>query len=312
MRVLVVGDDAEALASFTALLNRMGHDVTLAGTVDAARAVLLEFLVPVTVIIRSPASRIGALAVCRELRATPRGESTLILLAADQATPTEIIDAMDAGIDDFLLHRDDSTDVAVRLAAASQRFERRLAFRDAMTQIELARREAEQSIRQSQELHRRILETVAVGIVVFDTTGAVTQANAEARRILDLGPGETAPRFVADFEPEVIWEDGTPCPIEEYPVTRCLATKEVQPPVTIGVRRRDGEFAWAVYTAAPLIDPDTDESIGAIVSFLDITESKRTEQALRQSEERLRQAQKMEAIGRLLPMIRSTRMCRRW
>src|SRR5207249_153495 len=42
-----------------------------------------------------------------------------------------------------------------------------------------------------------------------------------------------------------------------------------------------------------------DQSVGRVWSFRDVTERVRAEQALRSSEEQLRQAQKMEAVGQL-------------
>jgi PAS domain S-box-containing protein len=62
-------------------------------------------------------------------------------------------------------------------------------------------------------------------------------------------------------------------------------------------RRKDGTTIDVLLTSTP-IDP-SDLSRGVIFTALDITESKRAEQERRSLEERLRQAQKMEAIGTL-------------
>jgi PAS domain S-box-containing protein len=162
-----------------------------------------------------------------------------------------------------------------------------------------ARHEARQAHLQSETLNQRILEAVAAGVVLVAPDGSITRANPEGARILGLAFDELTRRYVADFATETIREDGTPCPVDEYPVTRCLVTGEPQPPATIGVRRPNGEIAWAVFTAAPLFDEEHQTLLGVIVTFLDVTEHKRAEAALRESEERLRQAQKMEAVGQL-------------
>jgi PAS domain S-box-containing protein len=62
-------------------------------------------------------------------------------------------------------------------------------------------------------------------------------------------------------------------------------------------RRKDGTAIDVLLTSTP-IDP-SDLSRGVTFTALDITESKRAEQERRSLEERLRQAQKMEAIGTL-------------
>jgi PAS domain S-box-containing protein len=152
------------------------------------------------------------------------------------------------------------------------------------------RKHTEEKLRRSEQLHRRIIEAVPGGIVMVGTQGDILHANAEAERILGLRFDSKSQVYVSDFQSLTLREDGTECPIDEYPVTRCLRTGEPQPPATIGVLHPDGQIFWAIFTAIPSLDPDTGFRTGAVVTFLDITARKRTEDALRESEERFRLA----------------------
>ncbi len=164
-------------------------------------------------------------------------------------------------------------------------------------ELEALRERAEQAaatasdLRRSEELTRRLIEAMPGGVVHVSAVGAIQTANAEALRILGLSYDEISNRYTTDFETQTIFEDGRPCPVEEYPVSRALATGEAQPARTIGVQRADGRTAWAIFTAVPIKEEDGTLQ-GAVVTFLDITDRK-------QLEDQLREAEKMQAIGRL-------------
>jgi PAS domain S-box-containing protein len=157
--------------------------------------------------------------------------------------------------------------------------------------IAVERRRVEDSLRETTEMNRRVVEAMPGGIVVISADGIFQMANEKAQEVLGLNFDDIRKRFVIDFAGETFWEDGSPCPPEEYPVSKCLKSGKREGAATIGVKRRDGTICWAVYTAVPLLN-DKNQPSGAIVTFVDITERKALE-------EQLRQAQKMEAIGRL-------------
>jgi PAS domain S-box-containing protein len=148
-------------------------------------------------------------------------------------------------------------------------------------------------------LTRTILETVPGGVVHVAANGAILSANSEALRVLGLSYDALTKRYVREFDGETIWEDGSHCPAEAYPVWRAITTGEQQPATTIGVRRPDGKISWALFRALPLRDEQTGVVSGAIVTFLDISERKAAEAAREALEAQLRHAQRLDSIGQL-------------
>jgi len=152
------------------------------------------------------------------------------------------------------------------------------------------RKRAEALLSASKELNERLIELLPGGVVQVSKEGAIVSANAEALRILGLGYDELTRRYVRDWEPETIFEDGRPATAADYPVTKAMQTGNPQPALTLGLRRPNGDVCWAVYRAVALRDPETQEITGAVVTVFDITERKRFE-------DKLRHTQKLESLG---------------
>jgi two-component system cell cycle sensor histidine kinase/response regulator CckA len=152
------------------------------------------------------------------------------------------------------------------------------------------RKRIERELRYSEELNRRVLQAVPGGVVLVAQNGSILHANEEAQRILGLTQDKISRLYVADFDTETIAEDGSHFPAKDYPVSKCLATGEQQAPVTMGVRKPNGQISWAIFTAVPTHDPVSAKQTGAVVTFLDITARKKDEEQRRESDERYRSA----------------------
>jgi len=142
----------------------------------------------------------------------------------------------------------------------------------------------------TRELNARLIEALPGGVLEVGRDGTILSANAEAMRLLGLGLDVLTQRLVSDPDTETISEDGKPVASSELPVTKVLATGQPQSAITRGLRRRDGEVSWAVYNAVATRDPATLEITGAVVTLLDVTDRKRVE-------DKMRQTQKLESLG---------------
>ncbi len=131
-----------------------------------------------------------------------------------------------------------------------------------------------------------VVESLAEGIVVQDSTGRITSSNSAAAEILGLTPAQVCGRSSVSPEWKAIREDGSPFPGAEHPAMVTLRTGEPQEKVIMGVRRPGGENRWISINSRPLLDPRTREVTGVVASFQDITQSRLQHEQLNEANQR--------------------------
>ena len=111
----------------------------------------------------------------------------------------------------------------------------------------MERQRADQALRVSDDFNRRIIEDAPCGIVQVSLEGAILKANSVAQKVLGLTFDELSRRFVAGFESETFWEDGSVCAAQDHPVSKCLplTNPSLRPPSVCAERTggSHGEFS---------------------------------------------------------------------
>jgi diguanylate cyclase (GGDEF)-like protein/PAS domain S-box-containing protein len=138
----------------------------------------------------------------------------------------------------------------------------------------------EAALKESEALHRAVVENAAEGIIIHDAKGAVVSANPSAERILGLNEAQLIGKKPSDPELAAVREDGTPWPGEMRPTMMTLRTGEPMSNVVIGHRKPDGSLVWISINARPLGGGQGKVPSGVVVSFTDVTERRSIEERL--------------------------------
>jgi two-component system cell cycle sensor histidine kinase/response regulator CckA len=148
--------------------------------------------------------------------------------------------------------------------------------------------QAEEALRISEERTRSLIAALAEGVVFQTADSMILECNHNAERILGLSADQICGRTSLDPEWRAILEDGTPFPGTDHPSMVSLRTGKPTENVVMGVHKPDGTLTWISINAEPLFRPEAEEPYGVVCSFSDITRRKISEDALRESEQRLR------------------------
>ncbi len=147
------------------------------------------------------------------------------------------------------------------------------------------RKKAEVAIAESEERTRLILSSAGEGIFGVDLSGNVVFINDAACRMVGFAADELMGKGVH----EIIHHtraNGDFYPVEECPMRRAFIeglSSRIDDEV---LWRKDGTSFPVEYSAMPVNRGD--EMIGAVISFQDVTERREAEEALRKSEEGLK------------------------
>jgi PAS domain S-box-containing protein len=142
------------------------------------------------------------------------------------------------------------------------------------------RKQAEESLRVSEEQHRLLIQILHTGVVVHAPNTEVLLANPKASKLLGLSLEQMQGKVAIDPAWCFCREDGDRLPLDEYPVMLTIATHQPLENYVVGIDRPMGNRVFVLVNTYPDID-DNHQLRQVIVTFMDITESKHAEQQIR-------------------------------
>jgi hypothetical protein len=145
------------------------------------------------------------------------------------------------------------------------------------------RARAESLLRESEARHRAVIDALEEGVLFVTADGTVQAWNPSAERIL----GRSADELQQGGADVFGGEDGSPFPREARPDSVTLWTGRPCSDVVMGIRRPAGELGWISISSRPLLRPEDVLPYAVVLSFVDVTERRRTE---RERERDLREA----------------------
>ncbi|HEY0486010.1 MAG TPA: EAL domain-containing protein [Mycobacteriales bacterium] len=156
---------------------------------------------------------------------------------------------------------------------------------------------AEQRLVMAQRRHGTVLESLAEGILVLDTDGALQLCNRAAERILGVTQEYALGRVVSAASWGLVRLDGTPLTDDELPTTRAARTGLPQKDRVIGVQNRlRGELRWVSVSAVPLFEDGTTATTGVVCSVTDVSDQLAADRARRDTERSLVAAQELAGL----------------
>ena len=151
------------------------------------------------------------------------------------------------------------------------------------------RAETEKALRESGAQLRTIVENLDEGMIASDLDGRLLHWNRAALKLHGYSDSEQDLRRFTEladtFELSTI--DGTPIPVNEWPLARILCGQHLRN-LELAVRRIGTDWRRVFNYGGALVEDEHGKPLMAVVTINDITEQNRGEELLRSSEQRYR------------------------
>lgn len=145
-----------------------------------------------------------------------------------------------------------------------------------------ASKQTQSALKESRHRFLSLLKHLPTAVVVHRSDSSIEYVNPAAEDMLGLTEDQLLGKSAVDPDWHFLTEDGDQMPLDDYPIMKVLSSKRPLSNYTTGVvQRKDAQVRWMLVNAFPI-----KTAAGAldqvIVSFIDITEHKKLQQALKE------------------------------
>jgi len=138
-----------------------------------------------------------------------------------------------------------------------------------------------EKIEKGGNIYRRLFESLDEGVIFFDGSGNVIEANDAALKILSLDANNLTGSKSFSPEWQTINLDGSPFPLEEHPVQIALKTGKAVKKVTMGILSPTFKnYKWLSINSLPICQSPGEAPDMVTIFFSDITDQIRYQQKL--------------------------------
>lgn len=272
MKILVVEDNFITRRLFEKLIQTLGHEVTTCAKGEAALEIYQQTFYPMIVLDLGLPGMSG-FEFSRCIRSLPQGEQTMILVITAYDDPEDLEAALEAGANDYLIKPVELKLLQVRLTILERQLHN-------LTQ----RKKAEEALRQEKDFAEGLIETAPVIVLVLDPKGKIVRFNSYMEEISGYRLEEVQGQdWFTTFLPkrDQDWVQA----LFSKAATGSRTRGNINPIVTKNGRERHIE--WFDTTLK-----DTEGNIvGVLAIGQDVTERKRSEEALKKTYKELEETQ---------------------
>ncbi len=163
--------------------------------------------------------------------------------------------------------------------------------KEAIQRIKLMedKKKVEDFLIEEEKKYRLLFETMNQGIIYYSPKAEIISVNPAAERILGYDAERLYKVKLADVKWKTITENGDIFPVEHHPAVLAYKGKRKINNVIMGVIKPNRtEIIWLEVSAVPQFDDSSNFPYQVYTTFEDITEKLKTQNELKQSEEKFR------------------------
>jgi PAS domain S-box-containing protein len=144
------------------------------------------------------------------------------------------------------------------------------------------------TLKERERRYNLLLNSLNDGVILLDADGRIVIWNKNAEKTFDMRADEVLGHNCLDVQWPTIHPDGSWMSAQDHPGIVTLRTGEPCRDALVGVLGCGGEVRWIAVNTTPVRFSAGDQAFAVAISFADVTDRRKVEEALKESEERFR------------------------